>query len=163
LWTGRYFRLYTDPDNFRHSDGCFVDQLAGQALAWLFDLGDLYPAEQSISALRAITGLNVRSTAWGAIRSVKPEGLPDDSAGHLSDGISCCETWSFALAALMAANRFDRPELREAALGAAQRQYSALIQGGGLWRQPTLIDSKDAHPLSGSHDVESLLFWALPF
>lgn len=163
LFNGRYYRLYSDPDNLRGSEVSLVNQLCGQWAAWLGDLGDLHPRAQVGGALRSIAALNMQATVWGAVSGVQPDGRPDESGAPQSSEVVPGEVWNFAATALMAGRLTDDAELRRIGLMAAERAYNALLQSGTLWDQHFVYAAKDAAPLTIPHYSGNLSLWALPF
>ncbi len=163
LWTGRFYRLYSDPDNFRQSDTCLANQLCGQMYSWLCDLGDLLPLEHLQDALRSIDRLNLRGTIHGAISGVKPDGTPDESGGEQSRDVVVAETWNLITTVLTVAARRDNAGLQKQALAAAERLHDSLSEGGRIWDQPFVLSAKEGIPVRGHHFTGSLSLWAVSF
>jgi non-lysosomal glucosylceramidase len=163
LWTGSYYRLYTDPDHFRQSDTCLANQLCGQWLAWLCGLGELVPASNAITSLRTIASLNGQPTTFGAISGANPQGGADPAGGFQSADVIPGEVWNFTGTALLAGQKYDNRELKRAGMQAAERAYEAIIQSGTVWNQHFCYSAKDAKPLCGPHNSGNLSLWALPF
>jgi non-lysosomal glucosylceramidase len=162
LWTRNYYRLYTDPEHFKQSDTTLANQLVGQEIAWLCDLGTIFPEKNISSALEWISEHNVKLTEWGAVSGVKQDGMPDDSGAAQSKEVVLPEAWNFATTALMAAKKLEGFGGKAAGLAAAENAYRALIKSGTLWNPQLIYSAKDATPISGSHYYGNLCFWALP-
>jgi non-lysosomal glucosylceramidase len=61
LWNGEYFIQRIPPGQspkFQYGDGCLADQLFGQTWADQVSLGDLYPSDRILTALKAVYRYN---------------------------------------------------------------------------------------------------------
>ncbi len=61
LWNGEYFIQRIPPGQspkFQYGDGCLADQLFGQTWADQVSLGDLYPSDRILAALKAVYRYN---------------------------------------------------------------------------------------------------------
>lgn len=158
LWTGSWYRLYSDPEGFRQSDSCLADQLCGQTAAWLSGLGDILPPAHAREAIRAVARLN---KGVGFVSGMKPDGSRDESGGSQSRDVVLAESFNAATAALWVAGRRDDAALRMDALGSMESVFDSLAAQGRLWDQPFILSAKDGAALSGRHYTGNLAIWAM--
>jgi uncharacterized protein (DUF608 family) len=162
LWTGRYYRLYSDPEGFRQSDTCLANQLCGQTAAWQSGLGDILPFEQVQSALRDVQRINGRGTA-GFMSGVDGSGKPDETGGIQSKGVVLSEACAFAAAGLLLAERRQDEALKRGVLETLQRTFDTMAEKGRTWDQPFVLDAASGKPLDGRHYSGNLALWALVY
>lgn len=72
---GGYFNNYNDSINNKHSENCFIAQLAGQWFTNLMDLGDILPKDKINETIKTVTKRNVEiKNIVGMNDETTPEG-----------------------------------------------------------------------------------------
>ncbi len=153
LWTGRYYRLYNEPETGRLSDVCLGNQLAGQWYAYLSGLGEILPRDHILSALQWVSKLNGAHTPYGVTNGVRPDGTAEPGA-H-SDCVSIGETFACAATAISAG-------LPELGLPEAEEAYRnvALLQKTP-WNIYFNHSAEDGHMIWGLNYYSNMSLWTV--
>lgn len=153
LWNGTYCRLYNEPETGKISEVCLCNQLMGQLYAYLLGLGDMFPREHIVSALRAIFRLNVKATKFGAVSGVSPDGTPEP--GPHSETVIFGEVMNYAATCLYVG-------LRDEGLGAAKRAYENIVYyQKSPWNIYFSYDRETGEPVWGSNYYSNMCVWHL--
>lgn len=160
LWTGEYYRLWSDPANNRHSDVSLGNQLMGEWCVKVAGLPAVLPEEYVQSALRAIERLNMKATVHGLVNGVTPEGERFDT-GHPGDNDHGKHI--FVGENLCAAMTFMYHNRREVGEEIARRLYEAIaLKSCSPWNQHCLINAETGLPVWGEDYYSNLVIWAVP-
>jgi non-lysosomal glucosylceramidase len=134
LWNGEYFRYDTESIN---KDAIQADQLAGQWYARMLGLGDLYPREMEISALKKIFAFNVMKFGDGQMGAVN--GMNAD--GSVVDNEQGREVWvgtTLSYAALLKGEGMTDESYKT-----VRGLYHVIYESKGYWfRTPEAWDIK---------------------
>ena len=155
LWTGNYYLLYRDSEGGRQSDTMLANQLAGEWCARLHGVKGVFPAENVSKALEMIQHRCMPLTDSGILNSARPDGAPDRTAPHQSDGIFTGE--ALCVAATMA--YFGKTK---AALHIAENLLNAIVlRDHREWDMPNILDAA-GHAIHGTDFYQMMMLWALP-
>jgi len=125
LWNGSYFD-YDEGSPYRNN--VMSDQLAGQWYANLTGLGELFPQEMRVSALKKVFSLNVMKYAGGEMGALNGMGA---DGSILTDNEQIQEVWvgtTFALSSEMLAEG-----LEDEAFKTAKGIYNVVYVNKGYW------------------------------
>ncbi|MBS1875467.1 MAG: hypothetical protein JSU00_19800 [Acidobacteria bacterium] len=160
LWTGRYYRLWSNATANRSSDVVLANQLMGEWCARLLGLRDVFPKDRVASALATIEKLNMKATAYGLTNGVTPEGEPFDTRVHPSGDFGMN---IFVGENLCAAMTFLYHGRRETGVEIARRLYETLaVKTRAPWNQRCLLYGSTGLPLWGDDYYSNLAVWAVP-
>jgi uncharacterized protein (DUF608 family) len=160
LWTGRYYRLWSDPENGQSNDVSLGNQLMGQWCVRVLDLPGAFPANHVESALNQVERLNMSATAYGLINGVSPDGQPYDTKVH-PDGDHSLNI--FVGENLCAAMTFVYEGRRDTGLEIACRMYEAMVlKQSSPWNQRCLLSGRTGLPEWGDDYYSNLVLWVLP-
>ncbi len=162
LYTGSYYRLFTDPDSFKQSDTIYANQLLGYVQTSLSGNEAFLPDEHIQSALKTVLAKNRSSSGLGVIAGVGADGLPDPSGAAQSSEVVSSDVYSLLLAGLYATKQNGDQETRQSALLLAQRTYEAVVSQGNGWALPFVQSAKTGKNISGAHTTSNLILWAIP-
>lgn len=160
LWTGKYYRLYNDPERNLKSDICLANQLMGLWSTRILGLRDWLPEDKIKKSLRSIKKLNFKTTKIGFINGVRPDGKPEitmsgnenDHASQVFVGENSCAAMTFIMYGY-----------KNIGLKAAEKIYKAVIETHRTpWRQHCIISGKDGHPVWGRDYYSNMVVWAFP-
>lgn len=154
LWTGEYYRLYAQPETGRFSDAVLCNQLMGEWCTRVGGLGPLFPAQDTMQAIRTIAKVNVAGTAYGAVNSMRPDGKPDNSGDHatnifVSEVTAAACTWMYT-------------GVRQPGEEVIRRLHGALVRHRCLWDEHCLLRAQDGGPLWGREYYSNAIAWAVP-
>lgn len=156
LWTGNYYRVYTEPETGNSSDAVLCNQLMGEWCTRVGGLGPLFPPADVERAIATIERLNVAATAHGAVNSMLPDGTPDVSGGaefapniFLGEVTAAACTWMYA----------GRQDL---GLEVVRRLHGALVAHRRLWDEHCLLRATDGGPKWGREYYSDAIAWAVP-
>ncbi|RLE70617.1 MAG: hypothetical protein DRJ37_06250, partial [Thermoprotei archaeon] len=153
LWNGTYYRVYSEPETGRISEVCLCNQLMGQLYAYLLGLGDMFPREHIVSALKAIYRLNAKATKFGAVSGVRPDGTPEP--GRFSDTVIFGEIMNYAATCLYVG-------LREEGLEVAKRAYENVAKyQKSPWNVYFDYNRETGEPVWGSNYYSNMCVWHL--
>lgn len=160
LWTGTYYRLWSDPANQSASDVSLANQLMAQWCAMVVGLPDVLPEENVVSALATIEHLNMAATSYGLVNGVTPDGSRFDS-GYGGDNDFGRHTFvGESLCAAMTFMYHGRPDV---GIEIAKRIYEAIaLKTRSPWNQRCLINSETGMPVWGLDYYSNMVMWALP-
>jgi uncharacterized protein (DUF608 family) len=160
LWTGKYYRLWNDPDNNRKSDVCLGNQLMSEwCLRIVGEMGVL-PEGKKDTALNTIKKLNMNATQYGLVNGVTPDGKrfdagyssTNDHGKHVFFGENFC-----------AAMTFIYNDHYETGMEIVKRIYeSVAIKSRSPWNQRCLLDAEDGLPVWGEDYYSNMVVWTLP-
>lgn len=132
LWNGEYFRYDTESSN---RNAIQADQLAGQWYAVMLGLGDLFPREMQISALKKIYAVNVLKFADGEMGAAN--GMSED--GSILDNEQGKEVWAgttLGYAALLKSEGMEDQSYKT-----VRGLYHVIYESKGYWfRTPEAWD-----------------------
>ncbi len=156
LWSGTYYRLYTDPEAGDISDAVLCNQLVAEWCARLAGLGTLLPPDHVASAIATIERLNVAATGAGAINSMLPSGERDASGGgdhaaniFVGEVAAAACTWMYA-------------GRRDAGEAVGERLYQSLTRHRSIWDAHCLLRAEDGSPMWGREYYSNAIAWAIP-
>ena len=161
LWTGKYFRLYNDPETGRIKETSLGNQLMCQWCVKLMGLPDILPEEKIQSALDSIEQLNFKATEYGLVNGVNPDGKKEvasplwgenDHAKQIFIGENLCSAMTFIYQGR-----------KKTGLEIAKRMYEAVaLKHRTPWNIRCLISSDDGRPIWGDDYYSNMVIWALP-
>jgi len=160
LWTGEYYRLWSDPAHGQQSDVSLGNQLMAQWCVKVAGLPDVLPAANVQRALAAIERLNMAATSYGLVNGATPSGQRFDSGypGAFDFGKD-----TFVGETLCAAMTFMYHGRSERGLEIARRMYDAIaLKTRSPWNQRCLISADTGLPLWGDDYYSNLVIWSVP-
>jgi uncharacterized protein (DUF608 family) len=160
LWNGKYYRLWSDPENRQSNEVSLGNQLMGQWCARVLNLPGVLPPDHIESALNEVERLNMNATAYGLINGVSPDGQPYDTKVHPSAdfGLNI-----FVGENLCAAMTFAYQGRAETGLEIARRMYEAMaLKQSSPWNQRCLLSGRTGLPMWGDDYYSNLAIWAFP-
>jgi uncharacterized protein (DUF608 family) len=161
LWTGRYYRVFSDATRGHGADACLANQLMGEWCARVVGLEALFDPARVEQAQAAIEGLNVAAGAAVIVNAVRPDGAPVQSRfdGLENDHAAGC----FVGESLCAAMTMLYAGQRALGLGIAEAIYQAVVPRHRTpWNQHCIISPADGHPIWGKDYYSNMAVWALP-
>lgn len=162
LWTGEYYRLWTDPENDRVNDTSLANQLMGQWCVKVAGLPDVLPEDKVNTALSSIEQLNMAATSYGLVNGVTPEGKRI-SAGFGGTDDNDHSKHTFVGEDLCAAMTFMYHGRAEVGAEIAKRIYQAVaLKSRSPWNQRCLISSETGLPVWGHDYYSDLVIWTVP-
>lgn len=160
LWTGEYFRLWSDAEHGQSCDVSLGNQLMAQWCVKIAGLPDVLPAEKVSSALRVVQHLNMAATAYGLVNGVTPDGQPFVT-GSPGDNDHAKQT--FIGESLCAAMTFIYHHRETVGLEIARRLYEAMaLKSRSPWNQRCLISADTGLPVWGDDYYSNMVIWAVP-
>lgn len=160
LWTGKYYRLWSDPDNDRKSDVCLGNQLMSEWCLRIVGVKGVLPEDKTNTALNTIAELNMNATQYGLVNGVTPDGkrfdagysANNDHGKHVFFGENMCAAMTFIY------NGFH-----DTGMKIAKRIYeSVAIKSCSPWNQRCLIDAETGLPVWGDDYYSNMVVWVLP-
>jgi uncharacterized protein (DUF608 family) len=160
LWTGRYYRLWNDPERGQLSDVSLGNQLMAQWCVKVLGLPDVLPAANVQAALETVQRLNMAGTSYGLVNGVTPGGdrfdagwpYEGDHGRHTFFGENLCAAMTFIYSGQV-----------ETGLEIAKRIYEAVaLKTRSPWNQRCLISSETGLPVWGDDYYSNLVIWAMP-
>ena len=159
LWTGSYYRLWSDLQNDRRSDVSLANQLMAEWCAGVTGLGTLLPQENVREALDTVERLNMGVTRYGLVNGVTPDGQRARFTGRANDH----PLHTFVGENLCAAMTFMYHKRRETGLEIARRLYEAVaLRSRSPWKQRCLISADTGLPIWGADYYSNMVIWAVP-
>lgn len=161
LWTGKYYRLYNEPETERVSDVCLFNQLMGEWCSRVAGLGGLFPAKRVKSALPSLLRLNVKAGKYLPCNGATPDAQPYRSRpdADVNDHASGC----FVGESLCAAMTMIYNGREKEGLAIARTLYEAIaLRHATPWNWHCLLASDDGRPVWGPDYYSDLVIWALP-
>lgn len=156
LWSGSYYRLYTDPATGDTSDAVLCNQLVGEWCVRLAGLDPLLPPEHVASAIATIQRLNVAATEAGAVNSMLPNGQRDRSGGGDHAANIFVGEVAAAACSWMYAGRRDVGDT------VVERLHQALVRHRAVWDAHCLLRAEDGAPMWGREYYSNAIAWAIP-
>lgn len=155
LWNGRYYRLYNDTATGQHSDTLLSNQLAGQWIACLHGLPDVFPRERVESVLETTKQMAIPATAVGMLNAVRPDGTIDPD-NEQSREIFPGENMVVAMTMMYTGDR-------ETGLEVARRVIDNLVLRQRVeWDMPNRVDPADGKVTYGTDFYQQMILWGLP-
>ena len=158
LWTGEYYRLYSDRQTGRCSDTVFADQFASHWMTNVMGLGDVFPQDRVRSATATVKRLNYAATRFGVKNAIRPDGTDDLTGGDRGDatGILFSENLAVALTLI-----YDGQE--QWGMEIARRLMDCVvIQQKSPWNINLFIDATDGSAVFMPFHYQAMILWALP-
>jgi uncharacterized protein (DUF608 family) len=155
LWTGTYYLLYSDPATGRRSDTVLTNQLAGEWCTRLHGLGGVFPQENISWTLETVKRCCLPLTDAGILNAATPDGAPDHTAGHQSDGIFTGESVCVAATMAYAGHRSTALQIAEGLLNAI------VLRDRREWDMPNILDAA-GNAVHGTDFYQMMILWALP-
>ncbi len=161
LWTGKYYRLYNEPETGRASDVCLFNQLMGEWCSRVAGLGGLFPEKRVKSALQSLLRLNVKAGKYlpcnGATPDAQPyRSRPDADANDHSTGCFVGENLCAAMTMIYNGREKEGLEI-------ARKIYEAIaLRHATPWNWHCLLASDDGRPVWGLDYYSNMVIWALP-
>lgn len=160
LWTGKYYRLWNDPDNNHVSEVCLGNQLMSEWCLLIVDEQGVLPPVKTTTALKTIADLNMKATQYGLVNGVTPDGKRFD-AGYSSNNDHGKQV--FFGENLCAAMTFMYHDFHETGVEIAKRIYEAVaIKSCSPWNQRCLISAETGLPIWGDDYYSNMVVWVLP-
>jgi uncharacterized protein (DUF608 family) len=174
LWTGSYYRLWSDPTNHAgqgtHNDVLLANQLMAQWCVRVAGIDDVLPLAHITSALQSIARLNMAATAHGLVNGVTPDGQRYDSRDKRktifevqADEQNDFAKQIFVAENLCAAMTFLYHGDTHTGMLIAERIYTAITCISCTpWKQYCLIDADSGYPVWGEDYYSNMVVWAIP-
>ncbi len=169
LWTGSYYRLWSDPDNDQVNEVSLGNQLMAQWCVNVVGLPDVLPEDNIQAALGTVEQLNMAATPYGLVNCVTPEGERYDSKANATEGVvdilanNDHAKQTFVGETLCAAMTFLYHGRADTGLEIARRVYEALaLKTASPWNQRCLIDADSGLPVWGDDYYSDMVIWAVP-
>jgi uncharacterized protein (DUF608 family) len=173
LWTGAYYRLWSDPENSagqgERSDVSLGNQLMAQWCVRVAGLPDVLPPKQITASLNVIRRLNVPATAHGIVNGATPDGQRFASKSETDAHIVAIGDETdfgqqiFVGENLCAAMTFIYHGQTETGLEIARQLYEAVaLRSCSPWNQRCLINADSGLPVWGDDYYSNMVIWALP-
>ncbi len=169
LWTGSYYRLWSDPDNDQVNEVSLGNQLMAQWCVNVVGLPDVLPEDNIQAALGTVEQLNMAATPYGLVNGVTPEGERYDSKANATEGAvdilanNDHAKQTFVGETLCAAMTFLYHGRADTGLEIARRVYEALaLKTASPWNQRCLIDADSGLPVWGDDYYSDMVIWAVP-
>ena len=161
LWTGKYYRTYSDVRTNRRNDACFSAQLSGVWGDRTLGIADTLPEDRVRLSLDSIMRLNVPASPFGMVDAVFDDGTicreggPGWTLWSEDCFIQCNATTAMLFFYL------DRPE--DGTL-AAKTMLDTIFRGPNAmpWSQPCGIQTKTGGSCHGHDYNDHMVVWAYP-
>lgn len=160
LWTGQYYRVWTDTASNRRADVSLANQLMAEWCVHVAALPGVLPKKQVQTTLNSIEQFNMGATAYGLINGVTPDGARyDDALSPRSDH----EQHTFVGESLCAAMTYMYHGRKETGIEIVRRLYEAIaIKSASPWNQRCLIHGRSGLPVWGDDYYSNMAIWAVP-
>jgi uncharacterized protein (DUF608 family) len=162
LWTGDYYRTYSDTATGRRNDACFAAQLSSVWCTRVLGLEDPLPADRIEKSLDSIARLNLPASPYGMVDAVLADGRVCVEGGPGGDRI-----WSrdiFIQCNATAAMVFLYHGRRQEGLQAARTMLDTIFRGPYAmpWSQPCGLSSVTGGTCHGHDYYDHMVVWSYP-
>jgi uncharacterized protein (DUF608 family) len=156
LWDEDSYLLYHDTETGEQSKTVLANQLAGQWLADLQGLGEVFPQARVRRVLGTVERLNVKGTPFGALNAVRKDGSIDFGGKGHSAEIFPCENLCLAMTMMFHGERAKGVEL-------AQRVVENIVLNQRVqFDLPNRYDRQTGRITHGTDFYQNMIIWAMP-
>lgn len=156
LWNGQSYLLYHDTETGQKSDTILANQLAGQWLARLHGLEDVFPPGRVATVLETVKKANLRGSEWGALNAVRPDGSIDDGGPRHSTEIFAAENLAVAMTLFYHGDADTAHELSHRVMN------NVVLRQRVPWDMPNMYEPENGEITHGTDFYQMMIQWGLP-
>ena len=156
LWNGDRYLLYHDTETGKKSDTILANQLAGQWLARLHGLADVFPSDRVKTVLETVKRHNLPASEWGAMNAIRPDGSIDDTGPIHSTEIFPGENIAVAMTMMYHGDTSTGSELAQRVMN------NIVIRQRVPWDMPNMYEPENGTITHGTDFYQMMIQWGLP-
>jgi uncharacterized protein (DUF608 family) len=156
LWNGDSYLLYHDTETGKKSDTVLANQLAGQWLARLHGLEDVFPAARVKTVLETVKRKNLPASEWGAMNAIRPDGSVDESGPAHSTEIFAAENLAVAMTLMYHGDVDTGKELAHRVMN------NVVLRQRVPWDMPNMFEPENGTITHGTDFYQMMMQWGIP-